>query len=51
MKKVPQKSKSKLHVYPEITANLMPENASDEAKTSKTKKAEEADKPIYLKRI
>ncbi len=49
--KVPQKSKSKLHVYPEITTNLMPENASDKAKTNKTKKKEEADKPIYLTRI
>ncbi len=48
---MPQKSKSKLHVYPEITTNLMPENASDKAKTNKTKKKEEADKPIYLTRI
>ncbi len=57
MKNLSQNSKSKLQVYPEITLNLIPENASDEAKIRKSSRAtlkkrkEEADQPIYLRRI
>jgi hypothetical protein len=57
MKNLAQNSKSKLHNYPEISIDLIPENAPIEAKTSKSSKAslkkkkEEADKPIYLRRV
>jgi hypothetical protein len=57
MKKLAQNSKSKLHVYPEISASLIPENALNEAKTSKSRNAslkkrkKEAEKPIYLRRV
>jgi hypothetical protein len=57
MKNLAQNSKSKLHIYPEVSASLISANVLNEAKTSKSgraslkKRKEEADKPIYLRRM